>query len=280
MGQWLEKDEFVPFASPIAGEEVHVHHCKDGRGNDRLYVRRNEDGSIVGFCHHCHSSGYCPPMADYETGEVSEGDYQRGEHERGDTVRSTNNALFSLPNDVTGEWGRFGVECQQYLRRYFEEDAIERSPLCWSERGGSLIIPIYCEDGLLLYQERAFPARADAPKYQTWRNPEFTGQVSNVPLEKGNSTLVYTEDWLSAWKWTQVDGVSGMPMLGTHLSRTQAVQSIDFDRVYVHLDNDNPDVRRAQVRHVFALSKYRPVASIWTDKDPKEYSPAELEALL
>lgn len=280
MGQWLHKDEFVPHASSIVGEEVHVHHCKEGHGNDRLYIRRNTDGSIIAFCHHCHSSGFSTADSDFEAREGAEADSRRSESERDHTVRSADGSAFSLPNDITGDFGQFGIECQQYLRRYFEGDAITRSPLCWSERGGSLILPVYCADGLLLYQERAFPERADTPKYQTWRNPGFTNQVSNTPFEAGNTTLVYTEDWLSAYQWTQVDGVSGMPLLGTHLSKAQALQALDFDRVYVHLDNDNPDVRRAQVRHVFTLSKYKPAKNIWTDKDPKEFSPAELEALL
>jgi len=54
----LNRDEFVDSAPSVRGEQIHIHHCKGGKGNDKLYVRRNEDDSIVAYCHHCNKRGY------------------------------------------------------------------------------------------------------------------------------------------------------------------------------------------------------------------------------
>ena len=57
----LSRSEFVPYAPKDRGGQTHIHHCKQGHNNDRLYIRRNEDESIVAYCHHCGKSGYSFP---------------------------------------------------------------------------------------------------------------------------------------------------------------------------------------------------------------------------
>lgn len=37
---------------------IHTHHCKEGVRNDSFYITRNQDMSVVAFCHHCQESGY------------------------------------------------------------------------------------------------------------------------------------------------------------------------------------------------------------------------------
>ena len=56
MSTRLEHDEFVPYAPDEPGT-VHIHHCKTGNNNDRLYITRKDDDSIVAYCHHCGASG-------------------------------------------------------------------------------------------------------------------------------------------------------------------------------------------------------------------------------
>lgn len=51
----------MPFAPTSVGVEVHIHHCKTGRGNDRLYIKRDYDGTVVGYCHHCGARGRHSP---------------------------------------------------------------------------------------------------------------------------------------------------------------------------------------------------------------------------
>ena len=58
MSDRLKRDDFVDSAPNVRGEQVHIHHCKGGKNNDKLYIRRNEDDSIVAYCHHCNQRGY------------------------------------------------------------------------------------------------------------------------------------------------------------------------------------------------------------------------------
>ena len=54
--QWLNPSDYVDMAPESPGT-VNIFHCKQGPGNDRLYITRKEDGNIVAYCHHCGSRG-------------------------------------------------------------------------------------------------------------------------------------------------------------------------------------------------------------------------------
>lgn len=53
---YLSNEEFVPMA-PEGPGTVNIHHCKDGPGNDKLYITRKDDGTILAYCHHCGKRG-------------------------------------------------------------------------------------------------------------------------------------------------------------------------------------------------------------------------------
>ena len=40
----------------VENETAHIHHCKDGHGNDRCYIT-NVGERILFYCHHCGKKG-------------------------------------------------------------------------------------------------------------------------------------------------------------------------------------------------------------------------------
>ena len=48
-----EYEKFFPDSG-----SVRINHCKEGDSNRKFYLtRRDEDGIILGYCHHCGGSG-------------------------------------------------------------------------------------------------------------------------------------------------------------------------------------------------------------------------------
>lgn len=54
----LKDNEWIMHVPTVPGKTINTHHCKKGKGNDRLYITRNADNSAVAYCHHCGKSGW------------------------------------------------------------------------------------------------------------------------------------------------------------------------------------------------------------------------------
>lgn len=295
----LPYDDFVPFAPDGPGEQIKVHHCRPGKDNDRLYIRRNEDGSIVANCFHCGLSGY---RSDKWAAKRL---HKRSKGRDGSTSRKR----LTLPSDFTTDWTEWHPHARAWVRRYgIESDELVSNSVGYSESLGSVVLPVFGEAGnLVSYQFRPVVRRTSEkarkgtdtngsrtpPKYvsrcQQGRKggidvfvarPSWTGRTVS---DERPSTCVVTEDVLSSIKVSRVPGCVGVAIMGSHVKQEQALKIAKLaDNVAVFLDNDNAQVRNNQRKAAKLLGPLvsRNVRVIEADKDPKEHTESELRELL
>lgn len=295
----LPFEDFVPYAPDVPGEQVHVHHCRSGKHNDRLYIRRNEDGTVVGFCHHCGCSGFYndsyrnpPRRVDARIRRVCEDRRQ-----------------IHLPSDFTTNTKEWSAPARAWVRRYgITDDELDRNSVGYSKRYGSVILPVFGEEGVLVsYQRRPVDRQVTRtspgsenreggrtpPKYVSCRQPGRSGGVdifraipnrgARVDNPEHGVTIVVTEDALSAIKVSRVEGMWGVAVMGSSLKEPQAVKiSREAADVIIFFDNDNEQVRANQKKAARLLEPLVKgnVKIIEAEKDPKCYTTSELRELL
>lgn len=299
----LPYEDFVPYAPETPGEQVNIHHCRSGKHNDRLYIRRNEDGSVIAYCHHCGMRGYSSPNG-IRRG-LLEGSLGRSRVSQRGVVGST----FQLPDDFTTDTTEWHPHSRAWVRRYgVTSDECKRNSIGFSHRLGGVVLPVFAEKGgLVAYQLRPVvqgtggqvpdgeddSRRRTYPKYISRRKKGRPGGVdifvardggdSGTGVPDSPSCVVVTEDVLSAVKVSRVEGVVGVAIMSSSLKEKQAVKIARIaPNVAVFLDNDNQQVKDNQKK---AARLLEPLVSggvrvVKADKDPKEHSNQELEELL
>ena len=298
----LDKEDFVPYAPTDVGDEVHVHHCRQGKNNDRLYIRRTDDGSIVAYCHHCGLSGY----------------YHEGRRRLADLVRRKAGSVaiedkskntITLPSDVIMNPSHWPMAARQWYKQYgITDEEIKDAGICYSHYRGRVIIPTYGNEGKLLqWQGREIQGITDKSSYEKERSSDgerktiskyYTKMASGtskreivqciVPrricsdrsaLAITTPTLVITEDKLSAIKCARLH--DALPLLGSSVKARDLTSLNKYGIIYIFLDNDNSQVKKSQLRLKRNLELIVPkVIVIHSDKDPKECSMQELRDLL
>lgn len=294
----LPFEDFVPYAPDEPGEQVNIHHCKQGRNNDRLYIRRNEDGSIVGYCHHCGSRGYSN-----RAGKV-------GRRKRSSSVSSRSQGEFALPADFTTNTTEWHTRARAWVRRYgIKDDELADNSVGFSESCGGVVFPLFNEEGsLVCYQFRPVLREGTSstgqgkdtngtgapPKYVLRRpkdgtnrghvfstRPSWAGRVDGAQPDVDN--VVVCEDVLSAIKSSRVPGNMGVAVLGSNLKEEQAVRIAKLgENATIYFDNDNDQVinnARKAAKLLEPLMVGR-VYTIWENRDPKELSTQELKQKL
>lgn len=299
----LPYEDFVPYAPETPGEQVNIHHCRSGKHNDRLYIRRTEDGAVVCYCHHCGGSGYFNSSCGHSLRDREITRQSRGV--RGNTEQQD----FRLPNDFTTNTTEWHPHSRAWVRRYgVTSDECKRNSIGFSHRLGGVVLPVFAEKGgLVAYQLRPVvqgtggqvpdgeddSRRRTYPKYISRRKNGRPGGVdifvardggdSGTGVPDSPSCVVVTEDVLSAVKVSRVEGVVGVAIMGSSLKEEQAVKIARIaPNVAVFLDNDNQQVKDNQKK---AARLLEPLVSgevrvVKADKDPKEHSNQELEELL
>lgn len=269
----LDPDDYIPYAPMELGKTVRRHHCRVGKGKDKLYITRKEDGTIAAFCHHCHARGRTS-VADTQGTDYIPGSIHSA-HGRKAEVGSGNKS-FSIPTDCEGNTDKWGTKALEWAEQYLTKDEIDDSPLSYSAKEGAIIFPFVTDSDMVMYQARYFPGRE--PKYMTYWNPNADRQYNPIGL---SNTLVITEDWISAYKCT-LAGYAAYPLAGSHLSRGSMAMLIDrrYARFVVALDNDNPAVRKEQRGLERELSAYAPTLVLKLAKDLKCYGLADIKDLI
>lgn len=269
----LDPSDYMPYAPSEPGRTVRRHHCKGGKGKDKLYITRKEDGSIVAFCHHCHAGGGTSVS---ELQSESSGEYGLRTTGSGNAQVKNGNRVFAIPADCQGNTDKWGREALEWAEQYLTSDQINDSPLSYSDKDGAIIFPFVTDTDMVMYQARYFPARE--PKYMTYWNHNTDRQYNPM----GNSdTLVLTEDWISAYK-AVLAGYSAFPLAGSHLSRGSMAKLIarDYRRYVIALDNDKPAVRREQRRLEREFSMYAPTLVLKLTKDLKCFNLPDIQDLI
>lgn len=277
----LSHDEFVPYAPEEPGQ-VHVHHCKQGHGKNKLYIRRCDNGNIIAFCHHCNSSGFYGVRNNAMSTEQKDAN----SHLRISSFQGkggSGSAPFSIPADAEGRAVVWPKEPLDWARQYLTLDQLSDSPLTYSAREQALVFPMVNADHphtLVGFQLRHFPERD--PKYMTYKNNSLGIDCPIDPFYTSFSkTLVITEDWISAYK-AALAGYEGLPLLGSNMKEAQLVHILQrkYERYVIALDNDNPLIRRQQRTLETRLSGYGPTLLLKLTKDLKEYSLDDIKDLL
>lgn len=269
----LDPSDYMPYAPSEPGRTVRRHHCKGGKGKDKLYITRKEDGSIVAFCHHCHAGGGAGVAVNNNLSNLrsSVGAVFSGASKAGSNV-----GVFAIPADCQGNTDKWGREALEWAEQYLTKEQIDDSPLSYSDKDGAIIFPFVTDTDMVMYQARYFPVRE--PKYMTYWNHNTDRHYDPM----GNSdTLVITEDWISAYK-AVLAGYSAFPLAGSHLSRGSMAKLVarDYRRYVIALDNDNPAVRREQRRLEREFTMYAPTLVLKLTKDLKCFNLPDIKDLI
>lgn len=253
---WLEKEVMETATTISPGSTIKTFHCKTGRGNDRLYLTRTEDGkTVLGFCHHCGAKGRLT---------VGLRDRIASRH----LPKKTRGPLV-LPHDCTP---KLHLLAEVWLRKYgiTEIDQAEHG-IVWSDSLDRLVFPIFRNGKLTSYHARG--VKGEQPKWLAAGDKTYGKHVHHWPSDP---TVVIVEDYLSAIKVGKT--TNAYALMGVHLSDEAMLELLasNYTRWAIWLDNDNRQVKRRQLVLKNRLSNYGECAIIHTNHDPKEHEEREI----
>lgn len=230
---YLHEDEFVPHAPLAVGEQVHVNHEGCEAGTDRkkrLYIKRNEGGIIVAYCHHCSKSG-----VHHEHGKTTRKlSTLRKMYGESDFTMYSDNVIF--PKDTSFNMYDWPTEAITWVCKYISITQILEHQVGYSANMRRVILPVFDDrDILVFWQARAvFPE--DKPKYVSFSNKRkpFMFLRTSPPSKK----WVIVEDILSAIVCSEIANVVGL--LGTSVGKEvlTTLKKEGVEDVYIWLDND------------------------------------------
>jgi hypothetical protein len=251
--------------------------CPSGRDTRRrLYVERKDYG-YVSHCFNCGNSGYVP-VPSVASGKASDGSAAaRAGHSP--TTEAGKHHGYSPPKDASRDISEWSRDARAYVLKFgIKQEEIDQHKIAYSPSRNAIIYPIIVEGEIIGYSQRNF--NPDLPKYISRTKRSGMGWISpyksiSLPF------LVITEDILSAIKVCRI-GYS-MALLRTTMSVHMLAhvcslyEDGNIGRVFVHLDNDNPVVRRNALSIVERVKFLGiPAHRIKVDKDPKKCSMDEL----
>lgn len=287
----LHPDEYLPFAPKNKGEQVHVNHdgCPAGRDTKRrLYVKRNEHGKVVAYCHHCGGAGVSSDtVRAYSSGTsldavlaVRSGAYEskhiprqgRARDDKSPAVYRQKTTPSGAALHRVGDWpiaarvwlDSYGIDTSVW--RWYYEPRLGR--LCYTLRDTEGVAVAKCCRGI----------EQTNPKYLNFK------QESDNPRQfLGTKTecVVITEDIVSAQRCVDA-GYAAFPMLTTVVNDRDLLYLTDtFGCAILMLDNDNTDVetKRNNLKSKLELLGCK-VISLKETTDPKHYSHTDLVKLL
>lgn len=291
----LAYEDWVHSVPDTVGEQIHIHHCKTGRGNDKLYIKRIDNGAVA-YCHHCGERGYAsnrtlatgpfkgisscksPAIAgQYDSSAYSSRGNRSSEVGAGkDTGQVTR---VSYPTDARNQVkGWTSNEAKIWILQYgLSMDAINAAGVCWSDKFSSILFPRYLDGNMVAFQARRFPNEG-GPKYITYG--DSASLYDALRGSTGRDTLVLVEDYLSGLKVSQI--APAFVLNGTGLKDSQLTYLLkDYSKFVIMLDNDNWQVKTSQFKLLKRISTFAKKANIVeVTKDPKEYELVELKTLL
>ena len=299
----LPWDDFVPYAPDTPGT-IHIHHCKQGPNNDRLYITRRVDDVILAYCHHCGCSGVYSVLgsrtlssrkkaesSDELSGaantraveyakHIQRSANQEGTGRRGQTAgrklyNHTRRSQSTRPASDFGTWEtlakRWWLECGLTI-----EDA-ELYGVSYDPHNREVVLPVFYEGKRVGEVSKTF--RPDAPKYIT--SGESIHQIIPHVGSGSHDELLIVEDLRSAYKCAKV--IDTLPLLGTKLTDEQLADIVraKYSKVYIFLDNDNIEIKRlARTLYRLLTPHVRCEIIKHTACDPKMLSASQLKELL
>lgn len=261
-------------APNVIGQQVHINHEGCSSGDDRkkrLYIKRIV-GGILAYCHHCSEHGFVREKGEEGTRLAS---WLKGKpvdiHDVSTCV--AREQPVNYPMQLIG---------QVWLRKHYCE------PECLDFMGTidayNVGLVLRNPDNTIIgWQVRNLHDKA-IPKYTTrYTNDSKRGDASW--FHKGSKTLVILEDYLSAWRVAKDTTCSSVALLKTSLSdkTLQQIAELNFEEIYIWLDPDAAGIKGAKEAYK-KLTHFLPsgvvIAILGYDKEPKEYTPEDLKAVL
>ena len=264
MKTWINLSEYVD-KFPDSGS-VRLHHCKEGRQNDRFYLTRADDGKILGFCHHCGGKGVHVPTAEERRNIRPSTERQSDPFKSWDVPPLEQ--WHTSDSWHTPEWGKIPLD----IRRFWFVNGLNISE--YNDLGVKLLngktmaIPLRKSNsevtGIALR-----PLKEGLPKWI------ILGEKQQVPFSQIDKTkvLVLTEDYCSALRCSRFG--AALPLMGTSLSTASYKQVVGWwkegRRVYVWLDNDS-DVVVSKAKRIYEkLALTVECAIILVKVEPKHF---------
>jgi hypothetical protein len=265
---WIDLEPYEEYFPQVVGAAgtVNIHHCKEGRHNDRLYLTLTEEGKIIAFCHHCGGTGVHTPRQQ-----------QRKPLRASLTPSSDSFKKWGVPPlkdwSTCGRWKRVPFEDLPLLTRkwWFQnglnvseyEDAGVR---CLD--GSQFTIPLTWEG-----QVSGLAIRPFKEKLPKWIQ---LGSKQVAPFTQADSSpdiLVITEDYLSALRLSRY--YAALPLMGTSLNSKHFLDITKWyktnRKILVWLDNDSSMVvqKAKDIRKRLAVAFRCGMISI--NREPKHF---------
>jgi len=180
------------------------------------------------------------------------------------------NVIFELPEDLDST---LVGEPLQWLKKYYSIPDIPNN-IYWSESTQKLYFLIYIDNKLVAYQYRYF---GDNPKHPKWVS---TGVNDNLLYIQGapSQTLVLVEDIISMDKVSKVQQC--LCLFGSNITNNRLANLFLFNykKIIIWLD---PDKDRESINFfTTCLHIGFDCQTIFTAKDPKDYSIEEIKEIL
>ena len=270
----LKLKEFVPFAPSGRGEQIHIHHCKQGYHNDRLYIRRNEDDSIIAYCHHCGKRGYSfsnsTPIRKAEEVFRERDLYKSASSSTVGRVRQ---------QDLRKTWDRENISysrCRAILQesKFLVKSLLTQEILDKYEVkviNDRICFPIFDTSGEL----QVVLGRGTNPK---WLIEWVKSDRCYNPLGTGNICVV-VEDKVSAIRLAEC-GYSALPCLSSSLRNTLLPSLEKYGKIIVWLDNDNHQVLSNRVKIMNKVKLINDNVWVCIAKQPKDLSDKDINACI
>jgi hypothetical protein len=179
----------------------------------------------------------------------------------------------TLPADVDEQLPQ---RAKEWLSNYaLTQHDITNNTLLWSEYNQRLIFPYLSEQGLLGWQGRYL---GNVPNKAKWFSRGKLQDFMHVVGNKLSNTCVLTEDIVSAIKVSHNTNVCASPLFGSHISLPKLLRyKKRYANIIIWLDDDMKTkvVKYSQLANSIGLR----VATVCTDKDPKDYDDATIKEL-
>lgn len=164
-----------------------------------------------------------------------------------------------------------------YLNKYeITQHDIDNNCILWSESWSRIIFPYFTDDMNLFAWQGRYIGQEKKSKWFSQGN--LQSNIVVVGNQKSN-VCILVEDIISAIKVGHLAKYAVSPLFGSHLSTERLLQLHTFyDTLIIWMDPDMKLKSSAYAKQARELGFDLHV--IFSDKDPKEYSDAEIEVYL
>ena len=276
MKEYLNYDEYVPFAPSNTNETVRINHeTDDCSGSSKsIAIWRNEDDSIAAYCHRCGKSGRYSEA--YASVSRAKRKTQRGSQDNGLASKGIRtNYKAKLPRDASTDVRQWEVKARvwQTSRNISAEECVKFG-IVYSKYTNSIYMPVYSSSELAGYVRKPFDD--GYPKYiEKWNDKENALWINELD---DSDTIVLTEDIPSAIVVGRY--ANTIALLGVELTAHQMAYLTKYNKFIIWLDNDNPTVKMKQLRIYNKLSLFGEAKVIHSDCDPKNLSEDEIKEVI